>query len=83
MDSRITKGIKINQKLTIATVSSSCVGCMSWETPYIRFSNGWKWQSDIIESKYNLANRYDLEGKEVFINAFLYGTHLRRVKITI
>lgn len=55
---------------TIVEIGSSCVGCMSWETPYILLKiNGIKlrYQSDLLETdrrwfeKLNTNNRFRLK----------------------
>jgi len=77
-----TKGEKISRWLWIKDKGTSIVGCMTWETPYIRFHAGDPtdlliWQSD------NIGNLlYILKTNEcVYVTAFKYNNHLRRVTI--
>ena len=77
-----TKGIKIDGEYIVAMTGSALVGCMSWETPYVYFHNGdsanvMVWHSD---SSAEAADHLSV-GQTVQLNAFLYGDHLRRVKV--
>ncbi|MFH1076552.1 MAG: hypothetical protein V1753_06900 [Pseudomonadota bacterium] len=78
----MAKGKKIETKVMVAKVGSSLVGCMSWETPYVRFLtplNGEViWHSDNAGgAAWNLKN-----GDIVTLKGFIYGNHLRRVTVT-
>lgn len=46
----MAKGTKLNELVTVTSIGSSCMGCMSWETPYARFQTSLgeaTWQSDL------------------------------------
>jgi len=78
-----TKGEKISRWLFIARKGTSIVGCMSWETPYIHFHAGdptdiLTWQSDNAGDAESILTI----GQCVYVTAFRYGDHLRRVTIT-
>ncbi len=76
---------KIEKILTVVRSSSAIVGAMSWETPYIIFSDSegriYKWISETIEHKgLYLAKA----GRRFNVKAFVrHGTgHLYRVSVT-
>jgi len=81
----MTKGEKIDRELIVDYAGSGCVGNMGWETPYIDFEGGYRWQSDTIgELWYSLR-----KGDKVAVRAFAYPHKrieglktLRRVKVT-
>lgn len=81
-----TKGVKINERVTIVKMGSSIVGCLAWETPYVELLTAThgicRWQSDAL-NKHNFN-----KGNSIHISAFAYWNdnyhryHLRRVKIS-
>ena len=77
-----TKGERfINKACKVIDTGSACVGCMSWETPYILLETGEgrkiKWHSDSAsDAMYELS-----AGDYVGVWGFVYGDNIRRVTV--
>lgn len=69
----MSKTVKINELVKVLDFGSGCVGCMAWETFYVKFqrSNGavLRWQSDLAEQTMYKIGGHRLIGSTVQLSA--------------